>query len=83
MIADVPSPARALRGEPRRGAAPERAAAVLAWLVAHGIDKKRLESKWLGLTMPIDDKSTGDGRRNNRRVEFQIVESTESTKPEK
>jgi outer membrane protein OmpA-like peptidoglycan-associated protein len=51
-----------------------RAASVLKWLVAHGIDKKRLESQGLGLTKPIDDNGTEDGRRNNRRVEFHIVE---------
>jgi outer membrane protein OmpA-like peptidoglycan-associated protein len=58
-----------------------RAAAVLAWLVGHGIDKQRLTSKGLGLTMPIDDNTTDDGRRNNRRVEFHIVEPATPATP--
>lgn len=60
-----------------------RAASVLAWLVAHGIDKKRLDSQGLGLTKPIDDNGTEEGRRNNRRVEFHIVEPTGSAAPGK
>jgi outer membrane protein OmpA-like peptidoglycan-associated protein len=52
-----------------------RAASVQKWLVAHGIEAKRLESQGFGLTKPIDDNTTEEGRRNNRRVEFHIVES--------
>jgi outer membrane protein OmpA-like peptidoglycan-associated protein len=52
-----------------------RAESVLKWLLAHGIDKKRLESHGYGLTRPIDDNATEDGRRNNRRVEFHIIDA--------
>jgi outer membrane protein OmpA-like peptidoglycan-associated protein len=58
-----------------------RAAAVLKWLVAHGIDKKRLASQGFGLTKPIDDNATDEGRRNNRRVEFHIVEGRPPAPP--
>jgi OmpA-OmpF porin, OOP family len=54
-----------------------RAASVVKWLVAYGIDKKRLSSTGLGLERPIDSNATDEGRAQNRRVEFHI----ESTKP--
>jgi outer membrane protein OmpA-like peptidoglycan-associated protein len=53
----------------------DRAAAVVSWLVKHGIDKKRLTSQGLGLTKPIDSNDTEEGRANNRRVEFHITET--------
>ena len=49
-----------------------RAASVVKWLVAHGVDKSRLVSKGFGLTRPIDSNDTDEGRQNNRRVEFHI-----------
>ena len=49
-----------------------RAASVVKWLVAHGVDKGRLVSKGFGLTRPIDTNDTDEGRQNNRRVEFHI-----------
>ena len=52
-----------------------RAASVLKWLVEHGVEKKRIVSEGLGLSRPIDDNATEDGRRNNRRVEFHILEA--------
>jgi outer membrane protein OmpA-like peptidoglycan-associated protein len=58
-----------------------RAASVMKWLAGHGIDKKRLYSQGLGLTKPIDDNATEDGRRNNRRVEFHIEDSGKTAPP--
>jgi outer membrane protein OmpA-like peptidoglycan-associated protein len=51
-----------------------RAASVVNWLVGHGIAKDRLTSQGFGMDNPIDTNDTEEGRRNNRRVEFHIVE---------
>jgi outer membrane protein OmpA-like peptidoglycan-associated protein len=61
-----------------------RAASVVKYLVAHGIDKKRLESKGMGETEPLDDCSkyedcgdTGkddcDCHQKNRRTAFKTT----------
>jgi outer membrane protein OmpA-like peptidoglycan-associated protein len=47
-----------------------RAAAVKTWLVKQGIEEKRLTTRGLGQSKPIDDNATAEGRANNRRVEF-------------
>ena len=61
---------------------PTRAAAVAAWLVAHGIDAARLSSNGFGQMRPIAPNLTEKGRRTNRRVEFMIVdEPARSTTP--
>lgn len=52
----------------------ERAKAVMAYLVAHGVDKDRVQAKGWGVEKPIADNSTEDGREKNRRVEFNILE---------
>jgi len=48
----------------------QRARAVVAWLVAHGVPAARLSSRGWGQTQPIADNSTEDGRAKNRRVEL-------------
>lgn len=64
----------------------ERAAAVVAWLVAQGIEEARLSSAGFGPDKPIDDNKTEEGRQNNRRVEFHIrktnAQTQESTEAE-
>jgi outer membrane protein OmpA-like peptidoglycan-associated protein len=50
-----------------------RAAAVVNWLIGHGVDKGRLVSTGYGPEKPIDSNETQTGRENNRRVEFRIV----------
>jgi len=55
----------------------KRAASVVDWLVERGIDRTRLTSEGKGQESPIDTNETDEGRQNNRRVEFHIVESEE------
>lgn len=47
-----------------------RAQAVVAALVAQGIDAARLEAKGFGQSQPVADNATGEGRALNRRVEL-------------
>src|SRR5450432_918501 len=51
-----------------------RAASVVKWLVKAGISKRRLKSAGFGQERPLANNQTEDGRRENRRVEFHIVE---------
>jgi OmpA-OmpF porin, OOP family len=46
----------------------DRALAVGRWLVANGIDCKRLLAAAFGDTKPIADPSTAEGRAQNRRI---------------
>jgi outer membrane protein OmpA-like peptidoglycan-associated protein len=46
-----------------------QALAVGEWLVAHGIDCKRLSAAAFGDTKPVADPSTPEGRAQNRRIE--------------
>jgi outer membrane protein OmpA-like peptidoglycan-associated protein len=48
----------------------ERADAVFEYLLAKGIDARRLETMGFGETRPIDTNLTPQGRQTNRRVEF-------------
>jgi OOP family OmpA-OmpF porin len=48
----------------------KRAAAVKAWLVAGGIDTKRLATAGLGSSHPVASNDTALGRSQNRRVEI-------------
>ena len=52
----------------------ERAAAVRQYLIDNGIAEDRLTSRGYGETHPIDDNSTDEGRRNNRRVSLRILQ---------
>ena len=47
-----------------------RAAAVVGWLARHGVKSDRLVAKGYGLTAPIADNRTDEGRAANRRVEI-------------
>ncbi|WP_084735439.1 OmpA family protein [Cystobacter ferrugineus] len=51
-----------------------RAKWVLEYLIQKGIAPERLASEGFGMTKPIDTNGTPEGRANNRRVEFVIVE---------
>jgi OOP family OmpA-OmpF porin len=48
----------------------QRAAAVVGWLVAHGIAQSRLSAQGFADTKPVGDNSTEEGRAQNRRVEL-------------
>ena len=47
-----------------------RAAAVAAWLAAHGVAGTRLTHEGYGESRPVGDNTTEDGRAKNRRVEL-------------
>jgi OmpA-OmpF porin, OOP family len=59
-----------------------RAQAVTDWLVAHGVEAKRLKARGYGETRPIADNSTEQGRASNRRVELRITGRSEPTDAE-
>ena len=48
----------------------QRAAAVVAYLVAQGVDAKRLDSAGFGMDKPVAPNDSGVGRAQNRRVEI-------------
>ncbi|HOT15871.1 MAG TPA: OmpA family protein [Bacteroidales bacterium] len=51
-----------------------RAKAVTDFLTTHGIDISRVKYKGFGETMPIATNKTPEGRAQNRRTEFVIIE---------
>ncbi len=51
----------------------DRAKAVKDYLIQKGISSSRLKSKGFGETQPIDTNDTQEGKQNNRRTEFVIV----------
>jgi outer membrane protein OmpA-like peptidoglycan-associated protein len=48
----------------------QRADAVRAYLVSHGLEPARLVSKGYGLTQPLVPNNTEGNRALNRRVQF-------------
>jgi OmpA-OmpF porin, OOP family len=50
----------------------KRAQAVKAYLVARGVEAKKVQTAGLGKKKPIADNKTGLGRAKNRRVEVEI-----------
>lgn len=50
----------------------ERAVAVYNYLVSKGVDRNRLSFSYYGMTRPVASNDTEEGRRQNRRVEFEI-----------
>lgn len=54
----------------------QRAKNVLDFLESQGIEAKRLTYKGYGMTRPIGDNSTKEGRQKNRRVDLVIQDKT-------
>jgi outer membrane protein OmpA-like peptidoglycan-associated protein len=54
-----------------------RAAAVMAYLVEHGVAANRLTSHGYGETAPLDKRHTGAAWSKNRRVDFVLRKRTE------
>ena len=52
-----------------------RANAVRDELMVRGIDGVRVEAEGRGESEPIDTNDTEEGRQNNRRVEFEIIDT--------
>ena len=50
-----------------------RAAAVVGWLVEHGVKRERVVAKGYGSDRPIADNTNEGGRQKNRRVEFRVL----------
>ncbi len=57
-----------------------RAAAVRTWLIKHGIDANRLVARGFGMSNPVGDNSTDEGRQLNRRVELVTMSDAEKAK---
>ncbi|MGM0613216.1 MAG: OmpA family protein [Bacteroidota bacterium] len=51
-----------------------RAKAVYDYLVKHGISEDRLSYKGFGESRPIADNDTEEGRAQNRRTEFEVIQ---------
>lgn len=51
----------------------ERANAVRAYLLMKGIDPERVTAKGYGMTVPVADNKTEEGRAQNRRTEVTIL----------
>ncbi len=53
----------------------DRAQAVVTYLTDNGINKNRLVPVGYGMREPIKDNKTKEGRAQNRRVDFKIIEN--------
>lgn len=51
----------------------QRAEAVKQYLIAKSIAATRLTTEGLGATKPVADNATEDGRKKNRRIEFDVI----------
>lgn len=62
------------RPESNQKLSEQRAKAVYDYLVSHGIAAERLTYKGYGQTQPVADNDTAEGRLQNRRTVFTILE---------
>jgi outer membrane protein OmpA-like peptidoglycan-associated protein len=66
-----------------RALSQRRAEEVVKALVKRGIAKERLVAKGYGPSVPIADNKTAEGRQENRRVQFSIIEKSKQPEPAK
>ncbi len=59
----------------------DRAESVRDFLVRAGVPADRLLARGYGETLPIDTNVTREGRANNRRVEFNLIDQAEEDSP--
>ncbi len=52
----------------------ERAAAVKDWMVDHGVEPDRIQTRGAGSSEPLADNKSAAGREKNRRIEFKLLE---------
>jgi outer membrane protein OmpA-like peptidoglycan-associated protein len=57
----------------------QRAQSVLQFLTGQGIAPERLSATGYGMSRPIDDNETTDGRKRNRRVDLVVQEADTTT----
>ncbi|MBR6015808.1 MAG: OmpA family protein, partial [Prevotella sp.] len=50
----------------------KRAQAVYNYMIQRGVSRSKLTYSYYGKTQPIESNETDEGRRMNRRVEFEI-----------
>ncbi|MFT5583971.1 MAG: outer membrane protein OmpA-like peptidoglycan-associated protein [Cognaticolwellia sp.] len=63
--------------ETNRRLSQRRAQAVRDYLVSKGVDRRRLQANGYGPSTPIQDNETAAGRAANRRVQFEIEETSQ------
>jgi OOP family OmpA-OmpF porin len=59
-----------------------RAKAVMEYILKAGVDESRMVSEGFGEDRPIASNDTDEGKAQNRRVEFNIIERTGKTPPD-
>ena len=61
----------------------DRAISVKAALIQEGVEAKRIAAKGYGMTKPVTDNNTPEGKQANRRTEIQVIgESVENIAPQ-
>ena len=51
----------------------KRAEAIIVFLLNHGVKKDRIEFEFRGEKKPVKSNKTGEGKKKNRRVEFEFI----------
>ena len=51
----------------------KRAEAIMEYLLNHGVKKERIEFEFRGEKKPVKSNKTGEGKKKNRRVEFEFI----------